>query len=232
MARNGVITRKCAYHGCNNRISSDKPTFPYCHIEAHQNGGKLESERRAGLVGGISWGEDPSIQPPSLSIPTRDIAIGLHSQACDLDEHDLNIVLDSYEEVRQGRDFSIPGNIPPEVNLELHDTMFSGGFDGRRLRLYDVKGFNRRRDGRVDNNPGYSHTVIGIDPDSTSPRTVIDGLVPAFAPIRRSDQGVPLEDTIPSGSTPYTEYPWIGRSRDYLNGDHMWWDSIERRTGR
>lgn len=232
MARNGVITRKCAYHGCNNRVSSDRPTYPYCHIPAHQNGGKLEGEYQRGLVGGISREEDSSPLPPSLSIRPRGIAIGMYSQVCDLDDHDLGIVLDSYEQVRQGRDFSIPGNVPPEVNLELHDAMFSEGFDGRRLRLYDVRGFNRRRDGRVDNNPDYTHTVVGIDRDDASPRTVIDALVPAFAPIRRSEQGLPLEDSIPSGSTPYTEYPWIGRARDYLNGDYMWWNSIERRSGR
>lgn len=228
MARNGVITRKCAYHGCNNRVSSDRSTFPYCHIPSHQGGG--DDSRPNVAMGSLAWSGNPEATPPTARLDPRAHSASLYAGICDLEPQDLEVVMDCYDRIRDGRDFSIPGNIPADVNVKLHDEMSRGGFDGRRLRLYTVRGFNRRRDSKVDSNPDYTHTIIGVDPDSSRPDTVIDALTPAFAPVKRSMRDAPIENSILSGSTPYTEYPWVGRSQDYLNGSHMWWDSIERST--
>lgn len=229
MANQGVITRKCAYHGCNNRVSSNRSTFPYCHIPSHRAGG----EARDGVASG-SFSLDARqvvesrVYPPVVSISPRNQAVSLHSRACNLSEQDLNMVLDSYEQIRDGRDFSVPSEIPPDINLSVYDKMMDNGFDGRRIRLFNLTGFNRRRGTKVDKIPHYSHTVIGVDSVEDIPDTVIDGLTPAFAPVRKSQKKDSVEDTIPSGATPYTEYPWIGRFREYMNGDQVWWDSVER----
>ena len=143
----------------------------------------------------------------------------------------LNAIDNAYQQSKY--DLSVPKEAQrslAENGLDWFiDLMIEGGVDKDRVSTMRVAGFNRMTVGGKKQNVAEAfHEVIVVDA-GTPNEVVVDPHITMFAPVK--EQGVPVDDQLPSGETPFGDLPWIGTVRSYVGGDYLWWDRFKMERG-
>lgn len=137
----------------------------------------------------------------------------------------IDALLLSYATITDGQDLSIPSVALHGIQHRAENLaagLIRDGVPSARVELLAVIGLRRRSGTRWLHDPQLTHTVVLLD-RHTDTEVIVDPSVAAFAPVPSID--ISVHDQLSADSGPYGDTPYVAEVDQYINGDHLAWDS-------
>lgn len=215
----------CPARGCRRRVRTDYAYYPYCfdHKDQSSSFTSVAKERDDLVSMGLS-------APPSAQSDPSLTSIDLVSNRTRISPSTAASVYMALERLQaDGKDGTIPQVSGQRIGgggqERFAQCLRDSGIDDDRIQVMRVSGMNRMtQNGTVQRAEGISHQVTVLDA-GTDEEVVIDPFISSFAPVH--DLNSPVDDSLPSGGTPFGDLPWFGTKDEYMDNNVLWWDKSQ-----
>lgn len=212
----------CPAPNCRRKVRMDYAYYPYCFDHKDQSSAFMSTAKaRQDLVGmGLR-------KPPSTQVDPLVGSVDMMCLYSRMNPSTAVSVLKATERLQaDGQDGTIPSVSGQRVSGSGQERFIQcledSGIERDRIQVMEVSGMNRMtQSGKVQSAPGLSHRVVVLD-QGTEQETVVDPFISSFAPVHDLDR--PVDDSLPSGSTPFGDLPWVGNRDEYMDNNVLWWD--------